>query len=324
MRASTADALSPTALAVLRRALLEGLPWSPFDYVFGISASGDRSLHVDHLLRELPAERDLRFVHRHATAGERVVLAEVLPWDSEFFGFGVARLNAILPAAPPFDQPGADHAPAVAELLALARARGVKYLFAALDPRDVSLARALGACGFRLVETRVHQHRSLRDYSHPERHRIRQATPEDLALLERTAREMVNPYDRFHADPVLAQHADRLMSRWVRESVVGGFADATFVPDHPAPTAFCTTKYHEDRWATWGVRLAQPVVLGAVGPAFKGWYRKLISEICYRAVERGAEHAYFVTQIANPAAIRSVEALGFRIGRGEHVFAVAL
>lgn len=297
------------------------LSWSPFDYVDGISLEGDRALRLAHLFRPLPEAHDLRRVHR-GDGGDLVVCAEILPWDTHFFGYGVARLDAMLP----LHGDGAEsyvYDGAIAALVADARARGVKYLFAPIDSRDTPLLRALGTFGFSLIETRVHQHRGLRDYAPAERHRIRQAVIGDVPLLERTAREMVNPFDRFHSDPFIsASDADRLMSTWVRQSIAGGFADATFVPDHDRPEAFCTTKLHQENWSGWGVRLVQPVVLGAVAPTFRGWYRKLISEICVTLAGQGAEHAYFVTQITNRAALRSVEALGFRIGRGEHVLRI--
>lgn len=313
------------ALGALRAALVEHLPWSPHDYVDGLSIPGDREAEVERLLRPLAPEQDLRFVHADRAGHDEVVLAEILPWDSEFFGYRVARLNAVLSATPPLDPPGADRSSAVSELVRRARTRGVRYLFSTVDPRDVALMRALGASGFSLIETRVHQHRSLVGFAPAERFAIRRARPSDLPLLEQTAREMVNAYDRFHADPFIPPaDADRLMSRWVRASVTEGFADATYVPDHSAPEAFCTTRRHEAEWGRWGKHLVQPVVLGAVAPSFKGWYRKLISEICCLLAEEGGEHAYFVTQITNRAALRSVEALGFRIGRGEHIFRIVL
>lgn len=307
-------------LRALLPTLTESLPWSPHDYVDGLSLAGDRQMEAERLLRPIAPELDLRFLHA-GPGGEQLVLAEVLPWDTAFFGYAVARLNAVFSATPPLDRPGSDRSGAVAELVWRARARGVRYLFSAVDPRDVALMRALADNGFALIETRVHQHRSLRDFRPAERYSIRAARGEDLPLLERTAREMVNPYDRFHADPFIPRaDADRLMTTWVRASVVERFADATYVPDHEAPEAFCTTKRHEEHWGRWGMALVQPVVLGAVAPTFKGWYRKLISEICWLLAEGRGEHAFFVTQVTNRAAMRSVEALGFRIGRGEHVF----
>ena len=77
---------------------------------------------------------------------------------------------------------------------------------------------------------------------------------------------MVNPFDRFHADPSISEaDADRMMERWIEASILQGFADATVVPDVEAPEAFCTARYHREHWEGWNLRLAQPV-LSAVSP----------------------------------------------------------
>jgi dTDP-4-amino-4,6-dideoxy-D-galactose acyltransferase len=109
------------------------------------------------------------------------------------------------------------------------------------------------------------------------------------------------------------------MERWVEASVVGGFADATIVPDVDAPEAFCTAKYHREHWAGWGCKLSQPV-LSAVAPRHKGWYVKLISELDEHLRSVGAEHSFLITQITNNAVIRSWEKLGYGFGKGEHIF----
>ena len=65
-------------------------------------------------------------------------------------------------------------------------------------------------------------------------------------------------------------------------------------------------------------------MFSAVGPAFRGWYRKIISELnCYMQSE-GAEHAYLVTQVTNNPVIHCWESLGYRFGKAEHVFSKEL
>jgi hypothetical protein len=130
----------------------------------------------------------------------------------------------------------------------------------------------------------------------------------------------VNPYDRFHADPFISKvDADRLMSKWVEASILEGFADITFVPDvTQQPRAFCTVRYHKAKWDRWRLRLSQPV-FSAVGTEFKGWYKKLISEICYHLKELGAQHAYMATQATNSAVVWTWESLGYRYGKSEHI-----
>ncbi|HEX6509274.1 MAG TPA: hypothetical protein VF221_16730, partial [Chloroflexota bacterium] len=291
------------------------------DFVRGISPEGDVARYADELTRPLPEGDDLRYIVRNGGV-DIGVFAERLPWDTEFFGYGVAKLNEVFVLS--------DHAAGEAEytaalqvMLDAALQTGITYLFGAIEPRDLPALRALGNLGFTLIETRAYYHMSLGDFDSPKRFPVRLATPEDVTSTQYAARTAVNAYDRFHADPFLAPAADRLMDRWLEASILEGFADATIVPDAPNPTAFCTVRYHRDMWPVWKMNLAQPV-LSAVTPEYKGWYRKLISEVNYHLMSIGAEHSYLCTQITNRAVIRVWESLGYRFGRGEHIFRILL
>jgi len=109
------------------------------------------------------------------------------------------------------------------------------------------------------------------------------------------------------------------MQRWIEASLLESFSDVTIVPDVAVPAAFCTVKYHRRCWQQWGVNLAQPV-FSAVAPTFRGWYRKIISEINYHLKDIGAEHSFLKTQITNGPVIHVWESLGYCLGRGEYVF----
>jgi len=317
-------ALLRDRLDSIRDVLREHAPFSPTDFIRGISESGDRSIYAENLTRDLPEGDDLRFSALLDGGVEVGVFAERLPWDSDFFGYGVARLDAIFPLAAPYDQPRADFKVAVARLLDMARERGIRSLFASVQPRDLAVIRALGECGFSLIETRGYYHMPLGEYAYPDRFPVRTATGADAERLGHTARDMVNPYDRFHADPFIdPADADRLMVKWMQASIEEGFADVTIVPDDPDPTAFCTVKYHREHWDRWGLKIAQPV-FSAVSREYRGWYRKLISEINYHLREIGAEHSYLITQITNIAVTWTWESLGYRYGRGEHIFRAVL
>lgn len=276
---------------------------------------------VDQWLRPLAERDDLRFCYRRHSDAERWVLMERLAWDSEFFGRGMAKLHAVVEPGTTAEVRG-DVSVAVDALRAAlenARAQSIDYVFCAVSPGDLPTVRTLDACGFALIETRCHYHRPL-DAPPTQRYATRLAIPDDIPSLARAARMMVNPFDRFHADPAISEaSADRLMERWVEASVVGGFADATIVPDVDAPEAFCTAKFHREHWQGWRCKLSQPV-LSAVSPRHKGWYVKIISELDEYLRGIGAEHSFLVTQITNNAVIHSWEKLGYRFGKGEHIF----
>jgi dTDP-4-amino-4,6-dideoxy-D-galactose acyltransferase len=281
-------------------------------------------MFADALTHHLEEQEDLRFLVTLPTGGRIAVFAEILPWDSNFFNYGIAKLNAVFPLEEPLFRPKADYKQAVSALLEVSRRKGVRYLFATVDPRDLALLRSLGELGFALIETRAYYHMDLRTFVPTERYPVRAARTEDVARLGATAQQCMNLYDRFHSDPVIAdEDADRIMYKWVEASISEGFADVTIVPDRPDPTAFCTVKYHKDKWGRWGMKVAQPV-FSAVGPEYRGWYKKIISEVNCHLIDIGAEHAYLATQLTNKAVVRVWETLGYRYGKGEHILRIVL
>jgi len=317
--------LSPQAKDI-RDTLAAHLPWSPVDYVPGISLAGDRRIFADQLTRPLAEEDDLRLVTRLPKLGPVGIFAERLPWDSDFFGFETARLDGVFPLEPPLHRPQADLSAAVGVLLDEARRRKIRYLFAQVDPRDQALLRALGEHRFALLETRLHYHLSVQivhylrlpDHMPQAWSGLRTATPDDLPSLKQVARDAVNPYDRFRGDPLLGREAvDRLMETWIEQSVRGNFADLTVVPDVPRPKAFITYRYHKQHWPTWEMHLAQ-VVLSAVAPEAIGWFASVGPEINRRLRAEGAQHCFGKTQIT----------LGLdsttQFGKGEHIFRISL
>ena len=307
----------------IRSILSENLPWSPFDFIRAIDRKGDRQMRAEHLTRAIAPDDDLRFVYSETPSAELAVCAERLPWDSDFFGYGVARLEGVFYLSPPYFRPWADFSDPLRLLLERASARGIRYLFAQVDARDLPLLRALGQLGFSLIETRLIYHGSLAQHE-SERYPVRAATAEDVPSIGRTAQERVNRYDRFHADPFIRpEDAARLMYRWAEASVCEGYADSVIVPDLPEPASFITVKYHRDKWPRWGLKLSQTVLV-AVSPERKGWYPRLLSEVLYHLRGIGAEHLFHVTQATNTVVVWTWESLGHHYGRSEHVLRIVL
>ena len=315
LRALTEILSAEESVELLKRSGISG----PHAFIREINAEYDLDVHSRHLLRPLPPSDDLRFAFGSGD-NERWVLMEKLPWDSQFFGRGIARLNAVV-------QPGrmqdlrADVATsrnALHASLEQAATNGIDYIFSVVPSTDLPALRTLHQVGFELIETRCYYHRRL-DTEPAERHAVRLATPQDVPSLARSARTMVNQFDRFHADPEISpEDADRLMEQWVTASICNGFADATIVPGVSEPEAFCTAKYHRSHWEGWGVRLSQPI-LSAVSPRHRGWYVRIISELDEHLRSMGAEHSFLITQLTNNAVIRCWEKLGYHFGKGEHV-----
>ena len=305
-------------LPELRSVIGDSLPWSPLDFVRGTSPDGDRAVHAASLLRDLALADDLRFSYPLSADADVAVCAERLPWDSKFFGYGVARLHGVFPLNG--YRADADYTPAIDALTDLARSRDVRYLFAVVDARDLPTNRALTARGFSLLETRLYYHRTVRNYAYGRRFRCRLATAADVPCLTALARSVDNPFDRFNADPFIARaDIDRLMETWVRASVVEGFADATLIPDASNPWALVTVKYHQDKAAAWDMSIAQ-LVLAMASPRLGNGFIGALSEAIYHLKDLGFDHVISSTQITNRSAIRSAEHLGFKCGKSEYVF----
>lgn len=306
-------------LANIRSLLTQHLPWSPNDYIPGISKSGDRALYAEELTRPIAEADDLRIIYDDKKIGRLAVFAERLAWDSDFFGYGVARIDGIYPLDPPLHRPYEDFQPAFEAFLDHAQESATRYLFASVDPRDLAMLRALGNLGFALIETKYFHHGPLLEPDLTERFPVRRAVLDDVPSLTRTASQTVNLYDRFHADPEIAEaDAARLMATWVEQSVLGRFADVTIVPDVPEPTAFVTYRYHQDKWARWGINLVQGV-LSAVAADSRGWMGKLAPEVNHHLRTIGATHSFGSTQVTNRPIIWFAEEGGGRFGKCEHV-----
>jgi hypothetical protein len=305
----------------VRSALEASLPWSPHDFIRGVSAEGDKQLALRTLCRKVGAADDLRFLYENPGADALAVMGERLAWDSDFFGYGIARLHGIYHLSQPGYRPFAELGGALGCFLEMARGTGIRYVFTHVDPRDLALMRALGEAGFCLIEPRLYFHRSIRDYEYIKRYPARDAREEDLPFISAVARDTVNIYDRFHADPFIeSRDADRLMEQWIRASLTREFSDVVMVPDLPGDaSAVVTGRYLKNNWPSWGLKLGQ-VVLGASSGHVQGWAVKLFSELIYRLAGEGVEHLFFSTQSTNIRIIKVCEHLGFHLGKTEFVF----
>jgi hypothetical protein len=302
--------------------LIPGLEFLPLDYIRSINLETYRNALIQDYLSIGAQTNNLAFTDAVGPY-EYAVIAEKLPWDSQFFGFGVAKLTAVVPLR---ERPAGpvDLSPTIKKLIMKAKGIGINYLFTQVDSRDLNLLRALGLNAFTLIESRVSYSRGLSQFDFKPRFDVRLARAADLAALQETAVHTVNPFDRFHADPFIKkEEADRLMREWVKSSLLSGFADATFVPQVSRPGAFVTVKYHEKSWEHWGLSASQPV-LSAVSPEFKGAYVSLISEICHHLREKKVSRVFMTTQVTNRSVLRTYELLGFSFGKVEHIFRILL
>ena len=155
------------------------------------------------------------------------VVAEVLQWDSELWGFRTARVVG--------EQLTAERADRLRAWCAQHDVRCVYFLAVPDDPATIAAAEA---AGLHLTDVRMTLDQSIRDRaaeappSPPTATdpRLRLAAPGDVPALERIAAASYQD-SRFYFDPGFPRETcDELYMTWIRKSCAG-YADAVLVVD---------------------------------------------------------------------------------------------
>ncbi|MCU0441508.1 MAG: hypothetical protein MUE96_03845 [Bacteroidia bacterium] len=243
------------------------------------------------------------------------LLLEHLTWDTAFFNMPTYKLVNIL-----FDAESAPYlADAVKQLQSVLPIGA--YVFTEIPSEDITVLNALTSAGWPLIETRLTYWRGdLASFNQP-RYAVRRATVNDIPNLKRVAKEMKNPYDRFHADKVFSEQlADEFLATYIEESIKG-FADVVLVPDaaDTPSDSFLTARYLKPSWQHGGVPISKMVLSAVSATTNKGWYQKLISEMTYHLKDQGAEYIFMNTQSTNLAVCYTWEKLGYRLGGTSHI-----
>jgi len=139
-------------------------------------------------------------------------LVEPLAWDSEFFGFGIGRVE--LDDATP---------ESLEKIDAQAREMGIACLYGSLDPSRGTTPYLVQTFGHRLVEVSLLFSRPAIPFeARPTASVARRGTIDDLPLLEEATRTLA-PWSRLGADPRFGPEAARRMHRaWVERAASEG------------------------------------------------------------------------------------------------------
>jgi dTDP-4-amino-4,6-dideoxy-D-galactose acyltransferase len=228
-----------------------------------------------------------------------------LAWDSEFFGFPVARA-VVLPGG----------AAAVAALVAQARTRLVRLVYLVTDPADEAAAAAARAAGARLADQKVTFGQALG----PAPGQLAATgevviTSEFSPELEALAWQS-GEYSRFRRDPHFAPGMfERLYGDWLRASLRGELARAVLAWQRPdgRPTGLLTLQVQ-------GAQASIGLLAVQAGQRSQGQGRALVAAGRQLAQEWGCEHLRVVTQLDNVPACRFYAGVGFAIEQREHVY----
>jgi GNAT superfamily N-acetyltransferase len=223
-------------------------------------------------------------------------VCDVLPWDSDFFGYPVARVRG-----------GTMDAAGVSDIDSWCGAHGTRLVYFLADDHPPSWAVAADA-GFRLVDIRVEL---VLDKTWPRlpasrsNVTLREAVPGDLDDLLPIAAS-VHTDSRFFTDERIARDkAHELFAFWLRRSVERTLADVVFVADIDGrAVAYLSAKCAN------GVG---NIGLVGVGEAARG--RGVGLSLVQRAIEwftaQGANEVSVVTQGRNIMAQRVYQRCGF-------------
>jgi dTDP-4-amino-4,6-dideoxy-D-galactose acyltransferase len=218
--------------------------------------------------------------------------AAVLPWDTEFWGVRIARVEG--------DTMTRERAAAVEEWAAAADVACLYFLAG----EDAASAHAAEDAGYRLMDVRVGLARAAAAVGRDPR--VRPFAPVDLPGLRAIARAS-HGATRFYADPRFPrERCDDLYDTWITRSVEG-WADATFVAEHEGrPAGYLSVHGDGERASIGLVAVAEEARGSGLGAA-------LVDAAIGWAAGRGLPEIAVVTQGRSAAALRVYERRGFAV-----------
>jgi dTDP-4-amino-4,6-dideoxy-D-galactose acyltransferase len=235
-------------------------------------------------------------------AGRGSAPCEVLPWDSDHFGFTIGRVTASR-----LDGGAADAA------LRWCEERDVACLYLQVDSVDAGTTQVAEERGFRLVDVRAELVRPLEVQAAPgatggAHSAVRPFGVADAPPLEALARSAFSD-TRFFRDPGFPrQRSEELYVKWLRAAIEAPGGDAVLVADEgTGASGFITVTLHRDS-------LTGEVGLVAVSQQSRreGVGAALVQSACKHCAAQGMKRVRVATQAHNVPALRLYERLGFR------------
>ena len=219
----------------------------------------------------------------------------VLPWDSNFFGIGVGRVEA--------ERMTPDEAAAA---VAWARANDIDCLYALVAAEHTPTIRAMESAGFEFADVRLTLERNLPAEAVEGRLRIREASSADAERLRALAR-VSHHNTRFYQDGRFDRaRCDELYAIWV--SKVLAEADGLVLVPEVNGIVSGYLALHD--------AASQTARIGLIAVAAEVQGRRvgemLVADGLRRVYERGARRAVVVTQGRSARAVRFYEKCGFR------------
>ena len=234
---------------------------------------------------------------------------ELLPWDTAFFGFPIARLNGSIVTAALWR-----------DAEQWCTARGVRCLYCFLRP-DFHSTRVVEAAGGNLVNVRSSYERrepARMPAAVASHNRVREATDADMPALERIA--ATSHRGRFHHDERFsAAKADELYRVWIRKGRLE-IKDHVLVADDAAGAlrGYCSCGR---KTLASGERVGAIEIIGVDEAARgQGIGRDLLAAALAYFATSGLATVQLVTQAENIVAQRLYQRFGFLVTGCEFVY----
>ena len=233
---------------------------------------------------------------------------EILKWDSDFFGFIVARL--------------APHRLTADELertLALLKKQKVSLVYWACDPLDKDSQQAAKLFGGFLADRKITYEIDLQNVTNANFRQDSETIEEYIepvldSQLEALALKS-GIFSRFKVDPKFSKEQyERLYTLWVRNSVNNTMADIVFVAKYRGNIVGMVTARKKQDYGQIGLISVDESMRG------KNLGMSLVSKALEWSILQGCKVAQVVTQADNVAACKLYDKCGYHIKKTEHFY----
>jgi dTDP-4-amino-4,6-dideoxy-D-galactose acyltransferase len=220
-------------------------------------------------------------------------LCQLLDWDTDFFGFRIARVQA--KRLTDADLPA---------ILDWCAAQQIRCLYLLASSTDRQTARIAAEHHFRFADIRTTLESAIAQIPEPAPG-IHIATPEDIHSLAAIAR-VSHTDSRFYGDPGFPRaKCDLLYETWIGKSIQGGYAKSVLVAEHDSKAAgYITCDWTGDTGQIGLIAVADWARGMGIGGALVNSSLRLFHE-------EGVKRVSVVTQGCNISAQRLYQRCGF-------------
>lgn len=221
---------------------------------------------------------------------------EILPWDSKFFGFVVARVR-----------PSRISSKTCKEIDQWCIRNGVRCLYFLADSTDSASANIAQDSGFRFVDQRVTLERSLDGPRPAAQPSVRSACDADLDALRAIARESHRDSRYYFDSGFSRERCEALYERWIEASYRGSADFVLTSGPEGSPNGYVTGHLGADQLGSLGL------VAVAASAQGTGVGISLVTGALARFHDLGIKQVRVVTQARNVPALHLYARTGFLI-----------